>query len=145
MVLVGARTQLAHGILADGKTGAWGVSVFLTDLVVTHDHNGKWVLSSPLAYRSDVAGQVIVVPFGFSTDFASVPRIPLAYLLFGGVVTEPAVIHDYLYTTGEISRRLADSVFLEAMEAIGIPAWRRWPMWAAVRLAGGVFYRKSGG
>jgi hypothetical protein len=98
------------------------------------------VLSSPLVYHSDVAKQIIVAPFGFSTDFASVPRMPLAYLLFGGVATEPAVIHDYLYATGGLPRHMADAVLLEAMKTIGVPAWRRWPMWAAVRLAGWLFF-----
>ncbi len=119
------------------------MSGFLTTLQVMHDSNGEWVLSSPLAYDSDLAEQIIVVPFGFSTDFASVPRLPLAYLLFGGVVTEPAVIHDYLYATGCLPRRMADAVLLEAMETIGVPAWRRWPMWAAVRLAGWMFYCRT--
>lgn len=120
------------------------MSEFLTTLQAEHDQHGEWVLSSPLAYRSDVAGQVIVAPSGFSTDFASVPRLPLAYLLFGGVATEPAVIHDYLYSTGILPRRLADAVLLEAMGTIGVPAWQRWPIWAAVRMAGWVFYlRKS--
>lgn len=119
------------------------MSGFLTTLQAEHDQHGEWVLSSPLAYRSDVAGQMIVAPSGFSTDFASVPRIPLAYLLFGGVVTEPAVIHDYLYATGFLPRRMADAVLLEAMATIGVPAWRRWPMWAAVRLAGWMFYRRT--
>ncbi len=118
------------------------MACFLNTLCVSHNKNGDWVLSSPLVYRSEVANRIIVAPFGFSTDFDSVPRLPLAYLLFGGTVTEPAVIHDYLYATGDLSRRLADAVFLEAMEAFGIHAWRRWPMWLAVRLFGWAFFSR---
>ena len=39
----------------------------------------------------------ITVPTGFFTDFASVPRMPFVFLLFGDVAHEAAVIHDYLY------------------------------------------------
>lgn len=118
------------------------MSGFLTTLRAMHDETGKWVLLSPLAYKSDVVGEIIVVPFGFHTDFASVPRLPLAYLLFGGVITEPAVIHDYLYATGVLSRRQADAVLLEAMKSINVPVWRRWPMWLAVRLFGWAFFHR---
>ena len=116
------------------------MSRFLTpldvELIDDRDGGGTWVLRSPLAYESSVAGQVICAPEGFRTDFASVPRAPLVYWLTGDVAHAAAVIHDYLYATGGVSRELADDVLLEAMAATGVPAWRRYVMFWAVRAFG---------
>lgn len=90
---------------------------------------GQWVLTKPLEYASDIAKAVIIVPTGFRTDFASTPRLPVVYLVAGNVGTNAAVIHDYLYS-GEsrprVSRELADSIFREASEVIGVSWFRRW-------------------
>lgn len=102
--------------------------------------SNTWVLTSELAFSSDVLDRLVIVPIGFETDFASVPRLPLAFLLFGGVADEAAVVHDWLYSTGACSRKLADEVFAEASKACGVPAWRRGPMWLGVRLFGGSRY-----
>lgn len=114
------------------------MSCFITQLRVSHK-DGKWELVDALVYQSEIIGRV-VVPVGFSTDFASVPRIPLAYMLFGDVVHEPAVIHDYLYATHKVSRSIADRVMVEAMTASNINVCRRWLMWVGVRLFGWVRY-----
>lgn len=105
--------------------------------------SGSWVLVSELAFSSVVLNRLVIVPIGFRTDFASVPRLPLAFLLFGGVADEAAVVHDFLYSTGACSRKLADEVFAEASKACGVAAWRRWPMWLGVRLFGGSRYTAS--
>ena len=101
---------------------------------------GGWVLIDPLSYYSPMLKETITVPMGFLTDFASVPRMPFVFLLFGDVAHEAAVIHDYLYNAHWLSRREADGVLLEALEAAGVSWWRRWPMWAAVRVFGGAFF-----
>lgn len=103
----------------------------------------SWVLTSELAFSSKVLDRLVIVPVGFATDFASVPRLPLAFLLFGGVADEAAVVHDFLYSTGACSRKLADEVFAEASKACGVPTWRRWPMWLGVRLFGGSRYTEA--
>lgn len=91
--------------------------------------------------RTSASGEAIVVPAGFTTDFASVPwglwniEPPL------GGAGKAAVIHDYLYATrglnGRYSRADADSIFRQALAASGVPAWKRGLLWAAVRLGGG--------
>lgn len=90
----------------------------------------------PFVYDSDILGKRVTVPAGFETDLASVPRIPIFYLLFGGASEEAAVIHDYLYSGGIVSRAVADEVFAEAMKAEGVARWRRGPMWFGVRAFG---------
>jgi hypothetical protein len=73
---------------------------FLTPLrveLIAHDP-AKWKLTDPLIYDSKTVGKIIV-PEGYVTDFASVPRVPIAYLLTGGLAHAAAVVHDYLYTS----------------------------------------------
>lgn len=47
-----------------------------------------------------------------------------------------ATIHDFLYTTRELSRKAADHVFYNALRSSGIARWRAWVMWCGVRLGG---------
>lgn len=98
------------------------------------------VLLAPLAFSSVVLDKLVVVPEGFVTDFASVPRAPLTYWLFGGIGDEAAVVHDFAYEKGIVPRDVADDLYLEALEACGVPAWRRRAMWAAVRTFGASRY-----
>lgn len=98
--------------------------------------DGNWILVADLIYQSDRAARTITVPAGFQTDLASVPRLPFVYLLCGDCAREAAVIHDHLYTTHEVDRATADAVLLEASAVTGVRWWRRWLMWAGVRLGG---------
>jgi hypothetical protein len=102
---------------------------------------GQWQLEAPLIYQSDVANKVIEVPVGFTTDFASVLRLPLMYSLFGDKAHAAATVHDYLYTVKVFPRRLCDDVFLEAIEvSTSSYAVTRRAMWLAVRIFGGNHY-----
>jgi hypothetical protein len=77
------------------------------------------------------------VPKGFVTDFASVPRLPFAYMLFGDTAHRAAVIHDYLYSLGKCKREYADNVLKAAMQADGVGWFNRNAMFWGVRLFGG--------
>lgn len=115
------------------------MSGFLTRCVleVADDQDdGQWVLVQPLVYLSDVAGRALTVPTGFRTDLASVPRLPLVFLLAGDCAREAAVVHDFLYQSHETDRATADAILREASACTGVPAWRRWLMYAGVRLGG---------
>ncbi len=113
---------------------------FLTLLNTTRLPDGFSHVEQELVFESEILGRKVRVPPGFKTDFASVPRLPLTYLLFGGVGDAAAVIHDYLYTMGNVPRKVCDEVFAEALAASDVPAWRRGPMWLGVRLFGGGRY-----
>lgn len=110
---------------------------FTSDLIVRACYDGAfWKLEAPLTYESGLG--VVTVGSGFLTDFASVPR-PFWWLFPPtGLYVRAAVLHDYCYTvTGpEIARRTADALFIEAMALEGVPAWKRWTMYAAVRAFG---------
>lgn len=112
---------------------------FLTTLQAKWVDGGKRELTADLVYLTEILPHLVIVPEGFRTDLASVPRLPITYLFFGNVADEAAVIHDYLYTNEVegVTRKQADAVFAEASEVLGVKGWRRGPMWLAVRLFGG--------
>lgn len=82
------------------------------------------------------------VPAGFITDFDSVPRIPIFYMVFKGRTTNAAIVHDYLYSTGA-NRKAADDAFLTLMELEKVRRRYRLPIYAAVRIFGGSRYKKK--
>ena len=119
---------------------------FLTDLDGRCIDDGCWLLLSPLVYQSDIVGR-IVVPAGFCTDFASVPRVPFIYELFGDRAHHESVIHDYLYRIDSIPEATysqANDVFFEAMEVRGKGTVVRYGMWYGVCLGGwGAYHKKK--
>ena len=119
------------------------MSRFVTelDLRAPEKDGGKRRVLAPLVYESDVAKMTITVPAGFETDLASVPRLPLVYMATGGTADKAAVIHDYLYTNHIVPRDVADAVLREASAVTRVPGWRRWSMWAAVRVFGGAAWK----
>lgn len=108
-----------------------------------------WELTEALVYYSPILRElglpkhepgVLRIPAGYRTDYASVPRLPVVYWWAGGRAVLPSIVHDHLYDcwTDQITRRVADKVFLEAMAAERDP--KRWvtrrAMYAGVRLGG---------
>jgi len=122
------------------------MSKFLTDLDARlKDDDCIWVLDSPLVYESDLLGKV-EVPAGFETDFASVPRVPIAYMMFGDRAHREAVLHDYLYRIDSVPQATysqANEVFYEAMELRGKGWFVRHAMWLGVVLGGWTAYHKK--
>ena len=97
-----------------------------------------WRLNRDLRYLSELVGDFIVVPQGFVTDFASVPRMPVAFLLTGGKGDEAAVVHDWLYSTQAFPRAKCDAVFKEALQVMGYSASTVNLMYSGVRAGGWV-------
>lgn len=65
-------------------------------------------LSQPLA--------AIEVPLGFETDFASIPAWLHWVIPADGLWAKASAMHDFLYDRhAEVSKIIADSIFLEAM------------------------------
>jgi hypothetical protein len=106
-------------------------------------------LLETLEYRvgSEDSDEVIRVPVGFETDFASIPWGLWNLFPPLGLWARPAIIHDFLYDRGGVlpsktySRKEADMIFREAMSVVGVPAWRREVMFMAVRLGGGAGWK----
>jgi Protein of unknown function (DUF1353) len=78
----------------------------------------------------------VIVPIGFVTDFASIPRIFWSLLRPDGEYTYPAIIHDFLYWTQDRPRDVCDEIFKLGMEEFGIHATTVFSIYNAVRLGG---------
>ena len=111
-------------------------SKFLTELAVQEVGEGTWQLLGDLKYQSELFNGIIVAPVGFLTDFASVPRVPIAYTAFGDRAHRESTLHDFLYFTALVSKVMADKIFLEAMKARNKQFWVRWSMYIGVRVGG---------
>lgn len=116
---------------------------FITPLIVSPLPDGKrWQLKKPFKYASvKYSWFVISIRTGFITDFASVPRLFWSLIPRWGKWGKSAVVHDFLYQTG-VNRKLADEIFLEGMEILGVVKWRRLLMYWAVRLFGWLAWKK---
>lgn len=108
---------------------------------------GKWThtLLDDLVLADDDL-QVITVPIGFTTDFASIKVLHNAFLfvlfaLVSGYGNYAATVHDWLYTTGQVTRKQADALLYRALRAEGVSRWRAWLFWAGVRLGGAKQYK----
>lgn len=113
----------------------------------------RWVLLDSFKYHvgGPDSGHIVLVPAGFTTDFASIPRGLWNTFPPTGPYAPAALVHDWLYTTGEvllrnttghdylylIGRKYADDTFREVMEVIGVGRIKRNLMYRAVRLFGG--------
>ncbi len=127
------------------------MSSFTQSLIVTPVADGKsWELVEEFDYHrgSAESTEIIHVPKGFITDFASIPRVFWNILPPWGEYGKAAVVHDYLYRsdTYPYTRKESDEVFLEAMKVLGVAWWKRNIMYYAVRVfAGSVFRNKEEG
>jgi len=115
------------------------MSSFTTPLIVTPLDNGSsWKLVEPFVYEEGGLGseQKIEIPTGFITDFASVPRIFWNLISPWGRHGKAAVLHDFLYATGQFTRKRSDDILLEAMGVLGVPWIDRWTIYLGVRAGG---------
>jgi hypothetical protein len=89
-------------------------SHFIGKLVAEHLEGRWWRMEDPLAFYSARYNLTICCPAGFVTDFASVKRIPVAYLIAGNTGHWEAAIHDPMYRFGLPHRHAADMIFYDA-------------------------------
>lgn len=82
-------------------------------------------------------GTVHEVDRGDRSDGASIPRFLWRLESPYGRSLEAAVHHDRKYRLKEGTRAEADRRFLEGLAVLGIPAWKRQVMFAAIRAFGG--------
>jgi len=107
-----------------------------------HEDGIDFELEERLVYQSDLWDELIIVPAGFDTDLASIPR------LFQSLVPKvdrhmlPAIVHDYLCRLPDFKRKLADQIFLEAMRLKQVNPIRRRLMYWAVRIGAKIRRKK---
>ncbi len=117
-----------------------------------------WIVRREFTYHitSKYGKYKVIIPFGFKTDFASVPRLFWWLVSPWGRHGKAAVVHDRLYQSIRIMltdplyksmfdyfdyaqkdpRKFSDDIFLEAMGVLEVKNWRKYPMYWAVRLFG---------
>ena len=111
-------------------------SKFITELDLRDIDDRTSKLLFNLKYQSFILNDIIIVPKGFITDKASVPRIPIIYFFFGDRAHREAVIHDYLYQSHITTKKIADKIFLEAMKVRKKNFFIRWCMYLGVVIGG---------
>ena len=120
------------------------MSSFTTPLIVEPINNRQWELIDEFSYYTNLFDKstTIIVPKGFITDFASVPRFLWSIFPPWDKYGKAAVLHDYLYSYQIFERKICDRIFYEAMTVLGVPWWKRKVMYLAVRVFGESHYKK---
>ena len=96
------------------------------------------MVTERLVYEQPDTEQTFVVPRGFVTDLASVPRVFWAAFPPCGRFTPAAVVHDYIYwyQPQVCDQKCADDLLLVAMKESKVDLVSRNAIYAGVRLAG---------
>ena len=120
------------------------MSSFTKPLIVKKLPSGLWETVESFEYRvgSENSEEVVKVPKGFKTDFASVPRIFWIILPPDGKYSQSAVLHDILYRDKIYSRKRSDQIFVEAMTVLGVAKGKRLLMYSALRIFGFISWNK---
>ena len=100
-------------------------------------------LIRPLVYRLRIEGMrnIIVVPKGFISDGATIPRFLWPKFPPDGPWLRAAVVHDYLCEI-HCPQWMSDAIFRNVMRADGVPLWKRRGIFYAVRVFGWMFKRE---
>lgn len=124
---------------------------FVTQLGIVYSNHasnvlGKdhWVVKKEFRYHIDGdKNKVVIVPRGFLTDGATVPRLLWGIIPPWGKYGQAVVLHDYLceftgfwnYNQWEtIQREDADLIFKSALKELGVNSLTRYLMYGAVSL-----------
>lgn len=108
-----------------------------------------WTVTAPLIWQDAVYGR-LVVPAGFVTDLASIPRLfrNLPWLDPNGLSRRPAVVHDWLYGSQpgrRYGKKFADSFLRAALIAEGATHGDAMTFYYAVHWFGGSSWRGDAG
>jgi len=115
------------------------MSRFTESLVVTPLTDGKtWIILSDFGFAvgAEDSDDIVNVPIGTYTDFASIPRILWSVLPRWGKYGNAAVIHDWLYWEQARTRREADLILKEGMQVLEVRVWQQIAIYWAVRTFG---------
>ena len=123
---------------------------FTKPLVIEYDYEGNparpYKLKESFAYYTNLitgnkSTTLIIVPAGYRTDFASIPRFFHRILPPAGRYGKAAVVHDWLVDESPhtCSHIVAADVFNEAMAVLGVGRIKRSIMVNAVKWFGPKF------
>lgn len=124
------------------------MSNFTTPLNIDLIDANKWKLQKSFEYHVGCYPnnkEIIIVPAGFITDFASIPRIFWSILPPTGRYGKAAIIHDWCYQYGFYNRQRSDEIFLEGMKVLKVKQWKYKIIYYSVRLFGGIVWKSYRG
>ena len=114
------------------------ISFVLPRMIPPRDAGGAWELATD--WRVICGTRSLVIPRGFATDGASIPRA--LWRVCGTPLDVPrlyaAIVHDYLYSGGVagVTRAEADAVYRDMQIALGVSRLKAFVEWAALRVCG---------
>ena len=93
----------------------------------------------------EVLGYSITVKKGFDFDGASIPK--WLWSIYGsplnGDYVVASLIHDGLYASQKVSKKVSDKIFLDVMKQSNVGYIKRTSMYLAVKLFGGKAWDKA--
>jgi len=87
----------------------------------------RYRLTARVTFHSKT-GLIISAPKDFTTDLTSCHS--------EGLWSKPAILHDWMYFCGELTRKESDLIFKEAMISVGVGKFQRNKIYYGVRLFG---------
>ena len=120
------------------------MSLFTTPFIGELIGKNRWSVYKKFTYHVDKypSKEVITIPKGFETDFASVPRIFWLFISPIDKHAKAAVVHDYCYVYAPYDRKRCDEIFLEAIKVLGVPKWKQHCLYYGVRIFSGLAWWK---
>ena len=116
----------------------------------------EWTTLRPVSWY-DPSGFVIVVPSGYNTDLASIPRIVWWLIAPFELSILAPILHDFVYEHKgnppapsisppgkSFTRKQADRLFLAVMRREGVSRFRRTLAYMAVRAFGWTYWNRRG-
>ena len=96
-----------------------------------------FMLDTELKWQVGETQRKVIIPPGFVSDGASVPKFlwPLGLVPYGAH-GRAAIVHDYMYWSQKCSRKQADNIMLIAMKESGVSIFTQFILTAGVRLFG---------
>jgi len=93
----------------------------------------------------------IIIPAGYVTNFASIPRFFWLLIAPHGLIANGAVVHDFMYESrafedyldSRSARLLADTIFLANMKQSGVRAFHAYFFYLAIRAFGRSWWMKN--
>jgi len=105
-----------------------------------------YFLTKPITWKPNPGQEQykeVIVPVGFVTDLASIPRIFWTALRPDGQYAYAAIVHDYLYWFQMRPRQESDTILKLGMEDFSIKRSTVAAIFGAVRLAGGAAWAEN--
>jgi hypothetical protein len=120
------------------------MSQFTTPFIGELIGKNLWKNYQPFEYHIGTypSDEIITVPAGFKTNFASVPRIFWPILSPIDDHGKAAVIHDYCYAKGLYNRRISDKIFREGLRVLNVKSWKVFCMYYGLRMFGWIVWWK---